>query len=85
MVFLFHGMNLVTLAEGSACLLFTIFFSGILKLGWHLYAFAEHIATVCWLREKRASIFSIIGFELYNAAIKWTDQGKFVILLGICC
>ena len=40
-IFLFHGMNLVTLAEGSPCLLITIVFSGILKLSWHLYACAE--------------------------------------------
>ncbi|XP_012698046.1 uncharacterized protein LOC105913575 [Setaria italica] len=34
----------------------------------------EHIATVCRLRGKRASVFFTIGFKLCNAAIKWTDQ-----------
>ncbi|PVH32408.1 hypothetical protein PAHAL_9G393400 [Panicum hallii] len=34
----------------------------------------RHIATVCRLREKRASVFITIGFEYCNAAIKWTGQ-----------
>ncbi|RCV43889.1 hypothetical protein SETIT_9G330400v2 [Setaria italica] len=38
----------------------------------------EHIATVCRLRGKRASVFFTIGFKLCNAAIKWTDQGDWI-------
>ncbi|KAK8445494.1 hypothetical protein SEVIR_9G335900v4 [Setaria viridis] len=38
----------------------------------------EHIATVCRLRGKRASVFFTIGFEFCNAAIKWTDQGDWI-------
>ncbi|KAG2539482.1 hypothetical protein PVAP13_9NG478114 [Panicum virgatum] len=45
----------------------------------------RHTATICRLREKRASFFITIGFEFCSAAIKRTGQGYLGIYLAYIC